>query len=395
MKSIAGVSTLLIAIGLSLPAQRQARPTHSAESVPVSAPLYRISFERKDAVAGIDASPAIKLPFECTSDGTVFVDIVPVGGQVQPPKYAPPPLLLTSVSPAGHANTFPLDQVTEQLYDVREVDHYASESSVIFLVKAASENELTKQTYTKPDGTQAEFTKNTADRHSYIVLFSRDGEYKKTIETDVSIEIQQIGVFPSGTFLAFGYDEKDHSPKLEMLRDDGTLMRTLQINKNDVPESLFGTKDGGGKGRAVYITPAQLVPEGHSILVVQNKIAFPLLEVSEAGEIRAIHPTIPNEMQIEGLIASGQNLYARVNPKDEGAIYELNAQDGTVMRRFELTDGRTASGVACVHDGKFLSFEHGEGKLIPLIGTAEPVADVTARSKQNAAGPTSSKSDRQ
>jgi hypothetical protein len=371
VQSTTSASILLLLMGLSLSLQGQAVATKQGG---IPAPLYRILFERKDPVAGVDASPAIKLPFDCTGDGSVFVTMVPLGGQVRPPLYAPPPLLLAAISPSGKATSFPLDQVTQQLYDVREVDHYASESSVIFLVKAASENTPARRAYTTPDGTQGEFTKNTADRHSYIVLFSRDGEYKKTIETDASIEIQQIGVFPSGTFLAFGYDEKDHSPRLEMLKDDGTLMRTLQISKNDVPESLFGTKDGSGKGPAVYITPAQLVPEGPSILVVQSKTAFPLLEVSEAGEIREIHPKLPKEMQIEGLIASDLNLYARVNPATDGSIYEIGAHDGTVLRRFELSDGRSASGVGCVHEGKFLSFEHGDGKLIPLIGTAEPAA---------------------
>jgi hypothetical protein len=96
-----------------------------------------------------------------------------------------------------------------------------------------------------------------------------------------------------------------------MLRDDGTLMRPLQIEKNDAPESLLGTKDGTGKGAAVYIAPAQLVPEGHSIIVVQNKTSLPLLEVSEFGAIRAIHPKLSKEMQIEGLISSDRNLYAR------------------------------------------------------------------------------------
>jgi hypothetical protein len=38
------------------------------------------------------------------------------------------------------------------------------------------------------------------------------------------------------------------------------------------------------------------------------------------------------------------------------------------LRRFE-TDN--AAGIACAHDGKFLSFDHGDGKLVPLVGTAE------------------------
>jgi hypothetical protein len=384
MKSVASVSIVLLMTALSLSAQGQADPKVAKSTSAAAAPLYSISFERKDAVAGINASHAIKLPFGCTGDGTVFVDMMPAGGQLQPPLYAPPPLLLTSVSPSGRANTFPLDQVTEQLYDVREVDHYASDSAVIFLIKAARENKLAKQTYTKSDGTEAEFTKNTADRHSYIVSFDRDGRYKKTVEADASFEMKQLGVFPSGDLLAFGYDEKDHTPKLAMLKDDGTLLRFLQIPKGDAPESMFGTKDGSGKGAAVYIAPAQFVPEGHSIIVVQNKTSFPLLEVNEGGEITAIPTKLPKDTRIEGLIASDLNLYARVNPATDGSIFEIGAHDGTVLRRFELGDGRSASGVGCVHDGKFLSFEHGDGKLVPLIGTAEP----SAGKQSNAMPPT-------
>lgn len=102
---------------------------------------------------------------------------------------------------------------------------------------------------------------------------------------------------------------------------------------------------------------------------------------STSGAITAIRPQLPKDTQIEGLITSDLSLYARVNSATDGAIYEISAHDGTVMRRLQLSDGRTASEVACVHDGKFLSFEHGEGKLIPLIGTAEPAAPAENQSK--------------
>jgi hypothetical protein len=28
--------------------------------------------------------------------------------------------------------------------------------------------------------------------------------------------------------------------------------------------------------------------------------------------------------------------------------------------------------VACIHDGKFFSLDYGDGKITPLVGTAEP-----------------------
>jgi hypothetical protein len=376
---------LSLSIAVSQSAQGQAKTkTKAPQSAPLSAPLYSISFERKDAVAGIEASHAIKLPFDCTSDGTVFVDMVPADAQFHPPVYVPPRLLLTSVSPSGHANTFPLDQVTAQLFDVSEIDHYVSESSVIFLIRAAKENKPVKQTYTKDDGTQGETTRNVADRSLYVVTFDREGQHKKTTEIDAGFTIEHIGVFPSGDFLVFGYDEKDPSPKLAMLKDDGTLLRFLQIPKGDAPESMFGTKDGSAKGAAVYIAPTQFLADAHSIIVVQNKTVFPLLDVNEGGAITAVRAKLPKGMMIDALIASDQHLYALVNPATEGSIYEIAEHDGTVLRRFDRSDGRSASGVACVHDGKFLSFDHGEGKLIPLVGTAEPAV---ASEKQGKAVP--------
>jgi hypothetical protein len=197
---------------------------------------------------------------------------------------------------------------------------------------------------------------------------------------DDAFSVQRVGVFPSGTFLAFGFDKQDHSPRLALLQDDAKFLRFVEIPKGDAPETMFEMKDSAGKGVAVYIAPSQLVPHGDSILIVQSKTEFPLLEVNEAGMIRAIHPKLPEGTQIDTPIASDQNLYALVDPKDDGDIYELNAQDGAVIRRFALPDG-PGSPVACVHDGKFLSFEYGEGKLVPLIGMADSAASAKKQGK--------------
>jgi hypothetical protein len=92
-------------------------------------------------------------------------------------------------------------------------------------------------------------------------------------------------------------------------------------------------------------------------------------------------------VRIGGVIPSEHNPYAFVNPTTDGSIYEISAQDGAVLRRFEMSDGRSASGVACVHEGKFLSFEHGEGKLIPLVGTAEPAASTDSQEQAKPGSP--------
>lgn len=363
------IISLFLGTGLAASCQGQTPSQLMTQTQDV--PQYRISFQRKEPVTGINASPALKLPFECTTDGTAFITMLPAGGLMQPPLYVPPPLLLVSISLSGQTHTFPIDQPTEQLYNTREIDHYASDSAVVFLVEAARENKPIKRTYTKSDGTSGEYSDNGAERHMFLLFFDRDGSYKRTSELDIGFRAVHVGVFPSGTLLAFGYDRKDHSTKLAMVKEDGTLLRPLQIGKGDAPESMFGTKDASGKGPAAYVAPAEFVPFVHSIILVQNKSAFPLLVVSEGGAIRAIHPRLPKGVVLNSVIVSDHDLFARVTGSEQGSIFEIDPQSGAVMRQFELGGGQVPAAIACLHDGKFLSFDHGEGKLVPLVGTAE------------------------
>lgn len=140
-------------------------------------PVYRVSFERRDAVTGISASGAIKLPFECTTDGTVFVSFVstvPAGLGLPMPPPVPPPLRLVSFSPSGKGQTFELSQIPD-LYVSSEIDHYVNDSDVIFLVSASRQYKPEKHTYPMKGGGRGEFSVNSAEQHRYILMFSRDG----------------------------------------------------------------------------------------------------------------------------------------------------------------------------------------------------------------------------
>ena len=57
-------------------------------SRPPTPPVYRVSFERREPVEGVNATGALQLPFQCTSDGTFFVNFigtVPAGAGIKPP----------------------------------------------------------------------------------------------------------------------------------------------------------------------------------------------------------------------------------------------------------------------------------------------------------------------
>jgi hypothetical protein len=338
--------------------------------------LYQINFQPGDPVPGVGAMPAVRLPLECTGDGTMFITMVQAMGTGAPPRnlsvYSPS-LLLTSISKSGEAHSFPLDQVPD-LYDVIQVGDYVSDSKVVFLVNAAHG--------AKPQTESADnATKKRPERHSYIVLFDRQGNYDKTIEIEDEFHVTLLGLFPSGMFLAYGMDRTDHSPKLAMLKDDGRILKFLELSKGDAPESATGTKDASNKGPSVYVAPAQFAGQGHFIYLAQNKTSYPLLEINEAGGIRAIKPKRPSATEIETIVPSDEGLYVRLKDVRDGAIYELNSQDGSVLRRFRVGESESGADVACVHDRKFLSFEHSSGRLVPLIGTAE-LANAAAASSQ-------------
>lgn len=169
------------------------------------------------------------------------------------------------------------------------------------------------------------------------------------------MEPLRVGMLPSGNLLAFGFDPVDHSPKAALFRVDGSLLRLLEIPKEDAPASIF-SEGPGQKGPRGLPAPTQLVPYRDSIIVVQNRTKFPLLQVNEAGAVHPIKPKLPRGVSVDSLIPSDGNLYVLGDDKDH-SIFELSAEDGTILRRFQTAKGDgTDLTVACVHNDTFLSF---------------------------------------
>ncbi|MGA7751247.1 MAG: hypothetical protein WCB05_00395, partial [Candidatus Sulfotelmatobacter sp.] len=65
--------SLSLLLGLSSLASGEAK-SKPAPAPP--APFFRITFEREEPVAGVTATGAVAVPFECTSDGTAFVNML-------------------------------------------------------------------------------------------------------------------------------------------------------------------------------------------------------------------------------------------------------------------------------------------------------------------------------
>jgi hypothetical protein len=366
--------TILVLAALAY-AQNMYQNRHTIDETTASAPEYKISFTEGQPVAGVGAIPAIRLPFECSEDGSVFIHIV------QPANWGKPPsnfsanslfTLLASISTDNRAQSFPLDTVPG-LYDIRQFDDYVSSTKVVFLLNATPEDKQAKSTYSDSTGQEHEYTNNTAPHHFYIVLFDRNGQYEEKIQVQDSFEISHIGLFPSGKYLVYGFSQTDQSPQMALLKEDGTLLQYVSIPKGDVPKSAKTTLNGTGKGPAIYVAPTQFMGQSGTIYVLQNNANYPILGIDPGGGVHVIRPELRKGLRISMLIPSDNNLYGRMNDTSSGSIYEFNPGDGSITRRFEVPNDQSGADIACVHGDKFISFKQVEGNLVPLLGKAVPM----------------------
>jgi hypothetical protein len=148
-----------LSVIISASGQKSVKPRSDAHSAAPASPLNSISFERGEPVAGVAASRAIALPFQCTSDGTVFVDMV-----LQSLPNSFPVDQLVSIPSSGEAHEYRLDQLTD-LYHALRKGYYASESTVAFLVmlhrrtgKASKRTSLRTELSTKSRGASRTIT---------------------------------------------------------------------------------------------------------------------------------------------------------------------------------------------------------------------------------------------
>ena len=207
---------------MAFPAYPQAGNSTRVQPDPVSlSPTLRVVFEPSSPIKDASVSPVIALPIECSNDGTALLNML------QPPDFKTQTLL--SVSPTREIHAFRIEQAPD-LYDVRMIDHYVSDSGLVFLVEASRDSRQVKQTVVASDGRTWEQTRSAGERHYYAVTFDRDGRYSRIQELDNSIHPHRIGVFPSGILLVSVLDATG-SARLSLLQSDGILISRAPNSK--------------------------------------------------------------------------------------------------------------------------------------------------------------------
>ena len=334
---------------------------------PLPSVIYKLAFKPGEAIGGFPLRGTLNPPFSCTSDGTAFLDVV-----LRESMYSPPIELLLSVSLTGDIHEFRLDRLTE-LHDVMQKGYFAWESGVAFLVIASREDKPTKEEIVSSDGSKHEIRRNTAERHDYVVVFDRNGEYKRLTRLNSSFPLQKVAVLPSGAMLAYGFSTQDHTPQLAMLNEDGTLLKIIDIPKGTAPASVFRPESQSKRVPPALIKPIDLVPFRDSIIVLQKESRFPLISVNESGAVRIIRPKLERDQQVDSVISSDETLHAIVRAGKSTWIDELDEEDGAILKQVDLPNTLDLN-IACVHEGKFLAFRAEDGNLMPLVGTVHPMA---------------------
>jgi hypothetical protein len=377
------LASSLIAFAEQPSAKKAEGSTKPADPIP----SYQISLRMADPVPGIPFSPVTQSNPSCAADGTMLVHFVEFS-----PRQFVPKSSFYSISPSREAHSFQLDQVPN-FYDLSVDGSYLGESEVVFLVSGAAEYKEGTRSAVLPDGEKKEWKANVAEHHNYIFVYDRGGHFKQVIQLENNFSIQSLGVFSGGTFLAYGFDNASRSPRLGLVKEDGTLIEYLQLLEDYLPPDLKKAQQAQKHSPSLaplILGQAQFVALGSNIIVASTWSRGPLLEISEAGAIRAIPVKLSKDEVIGSVLASETALYVRAIPASESpflnqqppkemparkdAFYEVSREDGTILKRLEVA-GKPGPNVSCAHDNDFVGFTWSEKKFALLVGTAEPASN--------------------
>ncbi len=371
-------------------------PTKKTEkNVKELIPAYQISLKVSDPVAGVPFSPLSQGDPVCAADGTMLLHFVGFSPNTHIKKSS-----FYSISPSREAHFFQLDQVPN-FYDLRVGEGYLGESEVVFLVSGATEYKEGNRYAILPNGEKKEWKANVAEHHNYIFVYDRSGHFKQMIQLDNSFSIQSLGVFSGGSFLAYGFDSASRSPRLGLVKEDGTLLQYLQLPDDYLPPDLKKAQEEqkhSSSTAPMILGQVQFVSSATNIIVGSTWSHGPLLEVSEAGAIRAIPIALSKDEVIGSVLASETALYVRTIPASaspflnqqppkemparKDAFYEISREDGTILKRLEVA-GKPGPNISCAHDKDFIGFTWSGNNLALLIGTAEPESNSSSLASEH------------
>lgn len=201
---------------------------------------------------------------------------------------------------------------------------------------------------------------------SLVLIYDRDGEFRRAVPVPADVNVQGIGVFDSGDVLLVGMDPATKAAKLTVVSQSGEPAHSFPLFDNDfntAPDAakkqpLMHTLQGGG------LDLVQAVAHDGNLLLVPGGTAQPMVEVSESGVVRSYDAHLPAGLVFETLLnTDGTTWYVKTYgdiwvhdggaSMQEGPLFGINPADGSI--RVELSPPVKATPrIVCEHASEFL-----------------------------------------
>lgn len=345
------LSTLVVMCSMSLAGQQEAQTTDVANTI--------VRFKAQGPIPNLPYLPAISLPVQCNSDGTLFFD------SIKPENPSEHTVYEVTVKNSLRFNT----GMIPGLYDVHFLSSYPSDSQLGMLVRATTESAQDKMT--------------GAPHSYYVVTFDLKGNFKKSTAIEVSPNFMpsHLALLRSGELLVSGFDKGNQVARLVLLDVDGTFKRPIDLPAARLPNS---PREQANPMYEIHrserlLGSVSFSNASDSVLVWRGGSTDPIVEVREGGALREVPIQIPSGFVLADLVASNDRWVAHfrratytmkqaqnTNDPHIYAYYEVRPSDGTLARQLTL-QGNRAGTVYCEHDSTYLSFEvGGDNKMLLL-----------------------------
>ena len=358
--SILGLALALSCFSQSKPVSPDTKQSGSKTEIPIHA----LSFQETGPVAGLASAPALRLPFQCLADGTLFLNVV-----------TPPPDL---GSAAVSENVLTLYAVRNRkaqklvvnsvpgLKDLYIQDFFPAGDHIVFLVSAKAVSQNASHEGGPRSGTQLADAEES-NMNNYLITLGLDGQYRDKLIVPNDLILDRFGVFPSGEVIVAGYDRAGNQPMLRLLDPRGAVIQAI-----DQPMTADERNAGDRTPNST-----ELVTHGDTILAWRSGTRDPVLEISKTGVLRTIRIAVPPGSQLGSFVPSDDLLLASMLPAakeagkavnvSEATYYEISPLDGSLTQKLTVAGAHNGP-IACKSNKQYFSYAPDkDGKLVESV----------------------------
>jgi hypothetical protein len=325
-------------------------------------PQYDLQFSKGVQIQGVDGSPVIVMPIQCSPGGTAFVQAF------RPPNFRD--AWVASLEENG-GHMFSLKSVPE-IYDVTLLSFFPNSSELGFLVYATRDRKDSQYSMMSPTGPVAG-TAKLGVHQGFIVIFDYNGNYKSTIELPANLEYRKMAMLDSGEFALLAYDPSERVALLQVLDSTGQFERTVQLPSGmmDDPEVRAGETGNGSEAvvASASLSHWQFAAAGRRVVLYRPHAKGDLLELGSGGAVRYVPLAAPDGYELDGFVASADRWIVRyrrsgisdareIDARPDAGNYlllQVNRLDGNPETRLVMKSGSPFN-LACEADGKLTSF---------------------------------------